>query len=64
MRKPFLILILNVIFIPFLFSQNTPIKVIVFGAHPDDCDLDGLDSSIVPVIASRPDRAGGFVGAA
>lgn len=29
------------------FSQNQPINVIVFGAHPDDCDLDAGGTAIL-----------------
>src|SRR5882762_353979 len=26
-------------FLPLAFAQNEPVRVIAFGAHPDDCDL-------------------------
>jgi LmbE family N-acetylglucosaminyl deacetylase len=40
MKKQFLLLLL--VFLIFLVAngQNNPVRVIVFGAHPDDCDLD------------------------
>lgn len=30
-----------------VFSQNEPINVIVFGAHPDDCDIDAGGTAIL-----------------
>jgi LmbE family N-acetylglucosaminyl deacetylase len=27
--------------ISFAFSQNQPLKIIMIGAHPDDCDIKG-----------------------
>ncbi len=29
------------------FSQNTPLRIIMIGAHPDDCDLDGGGTAIL-----------------
>ncbi len=31
----------------FSFAQNQPVNVIVFGAHPDDCDLDAGGTAIL-----------------
>ena len=40
MKKKFLILLFAFVCIICASAQNFPIRVIVFGAHPDDCDLD------------------------
>jgi LmbE family N-acetylglucosaminyl deacetylase len=40
MKKQFLLLMLAFVFILAGNSQNNPVRVIVFGAHPDDCDLE------------------------
>jgi LmbE family N-acetylglucosaminyl deacetylase len=41
--KPIYLLALLLVFsyLPFSFSQNTPLKIIMIGAHPDDCDIKG-----------------------
>jgi LmbE family N-acetylglucosaminyl deacetylase len=41
--KPIYLLSLLLVFfyLPFSFSQNTPLKIIMIGAHPDDCDIKG-----------------------
>ena len=40
MKKQFFLLLFAFLFILTASSQNTPLRVIVFGAHPDDCDLE------------------------
>jgi LmbE family N-acetylglucosaminyl deacetylase len=40
MKKQFLLLLLAFIFILVANGQNNPVRVIIFGAHPDDCDLE------------------------
>ena len=32
-------LFLAIVLVPALSAQNEPVRVIAFGAHPDDCDL-------------------------
>jgi LmbE family N-acetylglucosaminyl deacetylase len=39
MKKQFLLLLFVFIIIQALAAQDIPVRVIVFGAHPDDCDL-------------------------
>lgn len=41
--KPIYLLALLLVFsyLPFSFSQNTPLRIIMIGAHPDDCDIKG-----------------------
>ena len=41
--KPVYLLALLFVFsyLPFSFSQNTPLKILMIGAHPDDCDIKG-----------------------
>ena len=31
--------LLAIVLVPALSAQNEPVRVIAFGAHPDDCDL-------------------------
>jgi LmbE family N-acetylglucosaminyl deacetylase len=38
-KRQFLVLFLSVIFIAGSYSQENTLRVIVIGAHPDDCDL-------------------------
>ena len=40
MKKQFLLLLFAFVFILSATGQNNPVRVIVFGAHPDDCDLE------------------------
>ena len=40
MKKQFFLLIFAFVFILVAGGQNNTLKVIVFGAHPDDCDLE------------------------
>ena len=40
MKKQFLLLLFAFVFILVANGQNNPVRVIVFGAHPDDCDLE------------------------
>jgi LmbE family N-acetylglucosaminyl deacetylase len=40
MKKQFLLLLFAFVFILAASGQNAPLRVIVFGAHPDDCDLE------------------------
>ncbi len=46
MKKIFT-LVCFVLLTSWAFSQNEPINVIVFGAHPDDCDLDAGGTAIL-----------------
>ena len=39
MKKNFFVLLFAFVFIITASAQNNPVRVIVFGAHPDDCDL-------------------------
>ena len=39
MKKNFFVLLFAFVFIITANGQNNPVRVIVFGAHPDDCDL-------------------------
>jgi LmbE family N-acetylglucosaminyl deacetylase len=40
MKKQFLLLLFAFVIILVASGQNNPLRVIVFGAHPDDCDLE------------------------
>lgn len=40
MKKQFLLLLFAFVIILAAGGQNNPVRVIVFGAHPDDCDLE------------------------
>jgi LmbE family N-acetylglucosaminyl deacetylase len=40
MKNQFLLLLFAFVFILAANCQNNPLRVIVFGAHPDDCDLE------------------------
>ena len=40
MKRQFLFLFFAFVFILAASGQNNPVRVIVFGAHPDDCDLE------------------------
>jgi LmbE family N-acetylglucosaminyl deacetylase len=43
-----LVLSLSLFLVVFLLhSQDKPINVIVFGAHPDDCDIDAGGTAIL-----------------
>ena len=45
--KKFLTSIYLICFVFVVFAQQEPINVIVFGAHPDDCDLDAGGTAIL-----------------
>jgi LmbE family N-acetylglucosaminyl deacetylase len=40
MKRQFLLLLFVFVIILVVSGQNNPVRVIVFGAHPDDCDLE------------------------
>jgi LmbE family N-acetylglucosaminyl deacetylase len=40
MKRQFLLLLFAFVFILSSIAQDIPVRVIVFGAHPDDCDLE------------------------
>jgi LmbE family N-acetylglucosaminyl deacetylase len=40
MRKIMLLCILSALVCSICYAQNEPVRVIVIGAHPDDCDID------------------------
>lgn len=46
MKKPLLVLAL-VAFATFAFGQTQPLRIIMIGAHPDDCDQDGGGTAIL-----------------
>ena len=46
MKKQFLLLLFALVCIFSSRAQDNPIRVIVFGAHPDDCDLDAGGTAI------------------
>lgn len=46
MKKPLLILAL-VALATFAFAQTQPLRIIMIGAHPDDCDQDGGGTAIL-----------------
>ncbi len=45
--KKYLILLFLIFWITPFFSQNEKINIIVFGAHPDDCDMDAGGTAIL-----------------
>jgi LmbE family N-acetylglucosaminyl deacetylase len=40
MKRQFLLLLLALVIVLSASGQSSPLRIIVFGAHPDDCDLD------------------------
>ena len=46
MKKQFLLLVFTLVCIIGSRAQDSPVRVIVFGAHPDDCDLDAGGTAI------------------
>ncbi len=46
MKKHYLLLLLAFVFVLTAGGQTAPIRVIVFGAHPDDCDLEAGGTAI------------------
>ena len=47
MRKSILLLLLTTVIITASQAQNQPIRIIMIGAHPDDCDQDGGGTAIL-----------------
>jgi len=47
--KKFILLVCSLVFILISpsFAQNTPLRIIMIGAHPDDCDQDGGGTAIL-----------------
>ena len=48
MRKCILLAFAFLLFsVPAMYSQNAPLRIIMIGAHPDDCDQDGGGTAIL-----------------
>jgi LmbE family N-acetylglucosaminyl deacetylase len=46
MKKQYLLFLLGFVFLLSAGAQTVPVRVIVFGAHPDDCDLEAGGTAI------------------
>lgn len=47
MKKNALLVLVIFLFSTILYAQNTPVRIIMIGAHPDDCDQDGGGTAII-----------------